>query len=97
MPRIDRAIQVRHWLDEIFGTQSLPDFTPLDYFFWGWVKQIVCKKESRTEEEMKQAFNKIKRRAQQDPNLLRRVQKNNHRRLLKVIANGGRHIELRRI
>lgn len=44
-----------------------------------------------------QPFNRIKRRARQDPDVLCRVHKNNHRVLLKVIATGGRHIELRRI
>lgn len=107
------AVQVRQRLNQIFGRQWIgrfadnpwpprsPDLTPLDYFFWGWVKQLVFKKESRTEEEMKlrigQAFNKIKRRARQNPNLMRSVHENNHRRLVQITANGGRHIELRRI
>lgn len=107
------AIQVRNRLNQIFPNQWIgrfsrdawpprsPDLTPLDFFFWGWVKQLVFKTESRTREELVErivnAFNKIKRRIRQNPALMARVHDNNRRRLHRCSITGGRHIELRRI
>lgn len=107
------SIPVRNRLNEMFGRQWIgrfaatlwpprsPDLTPLDFCFWGWVKQLVFKKESRTRGELKtriiQAFDKIRHRIRQNPNLMQSVHENNHRRLHRCARTGGRHIELRRI
>lgn len=103
------SAEVRSRLDVLFDNRWIgrygphawpprsPDLTPLDFFFWGWVKQLVYKKESHSQDELKMricaAFRFIKNRAREDSLLMQRVHSNTQRRLQRCVERRGQHIE----
>jgi hypothetical protein len=62
----DYKLNVREWLDETFGGRWIgrrgliewpprsPDMTPLDFWLWGYLKQLVYAHKPRTINELKQ-------------------------------------------
>lgn len=103
------AEEVRNELETMFGNRWIgrhgpilwpprsPDLTILDFFFWGWVKNLVYRKVSNTETEMRvniiSAFNHIRHRINSDPNLMNRVHNNIIKRLRLCVNQNGRQIE----
>ncbi|XKL67289.1 hypothetical protein PGB90_002780 [Kerria lacca] len=68
-----------------------PDLSPLDYFFWGYVKDLCYANRSSTIEKLKneimRIFNTLETR------ILELVIRNFLTRLHHAIENSGRHIE----
>lgn len=99
------SLPVRNYLNREYGDRWIgrggpvnwparsPDLTPIDFFLWGHVKQLVFKKVCNSEAEMRSriitAFEKIKL----DTEVLRRVRASVIRRCHKCIEVEGGHIE----
>lgn len=68
-----------------------PDLTPLDFFLWGYIKNIVYAVECSSREQMKQriidAFNAV------TPEMLRNTRASSYRRAGLCIQQEGRHFE----
>jgi len=68
-----------------------PDLTKLDFFLWGYVKDLVYKERPTTEENMRQriidAFAKI------TPAMLRDVERSFQTRIDRCLEKNGRHFE----
>lgn len=94
---------VREWLNQTFGNRWIgrggpiawparsPDLTPLDYFLWGYTKNIVYKQAPTTREDMQ---GRIRRVFQEiTPDILIQVRASFIRRLRVCIDNNGGHFE----
>lgn len=95
------ARSVRTFLDESFPRRWIgrsgpttwparsPDLTPLDYFLWGYIKEIVYKQKPRTTDELREfivsAFQSV------NSDLLQNVFANFEKRLVLCIQNDGGH------
>lgn len=69
-----------------------PDLTPLDYFLWGCIKEIVYKTPPRDQDDCRQriidAFNEVRERG-----MVQNAVHNIVRRATLVTEHGGGHIE----
>lgn len=78
--------------DHIWPPRS-PDLNPLDFFLWGYMKDIVYQRPSNSREELlikiRAAGNEIKNRSE----LFFRVQQNLRKRVQKCIDVDGEHFE----
>ena len=68
-----------------------PDLTPLDFFLWGHLKNIVMSKVPTTKEDMKERIVAACRSV--TPEMLRRVRESVQKRLQKCIEVDGRQFE----
>jgi len=68
-----------------------PDLTPLDFFLWGYVKDIVYAKKPTTREDMKNRIREACRSI--TPVVLHDVRRAFHRRLERCIQQNGRAFE----
>lgn len=97
---IHNARIVRAWLDENFPLRWIgrnsrliewsprsPDITPLDFFLWGTIKNIVYASRPRNREELCERIRQACREI--SPGMLRRVVLNNRRRIEKCIQLQG--------
>jgi hypothetical protein len=67
-----------------------PELSPCDFFFWGYLKEMVFKYRPRSLEDLKERI-----RQEIDaipPQITRRVKKNFRERLQQCVANDGRHM-----
>lgn len=99
--------KVRDWLNEVFpgrwigrgGPQDSnipwpprsPDLTPMDYFFWGFIKSKVYVRNYRSIDDLKDAINSAFEEVSTD--MLVSTLVNFEKRLGKVILCKGHHIE----
>lgn len=97
------SLIVRNWLNDklpgrwigrrgpIEWPARSPDLTPLDFFLWGYVKQVVYKQNLKNLDELREsitnAINSIGR------DVIKTVFSNIEKRLQMVIDNNGAHIE----
>ena len=96
--------EAREWLDTTFPNRWIgrgsefvqwpprsPDLTPLDFFFWGFVKGETYKYAPKTlnqlKESIKTAFDSV------TPFMLQNTRKEFELRLRHIIVNGGQHFE----
>lgn len=70
-----------------------PDLTPLDYFLWGYIKEIVYQHPLQHEEECRRRINEAFATLTQDEEMIRRAVQNLVRRGNLVLERNGRHIE----
>ena len=94
---------VREWLDRTFPERWLgrrgphkwparsPDLTPCDFFLWGWAKEEVYKTKPKTIPELKERIFDVLGNVPCE--FLRKTINNIPKRLRKLIANKGAHIE----
>lgn len=95
---------VREWLDNHFPNRWIgrfsvnpwparsPDITPMDFFFWGYLKNKVFKhRPFRNQDHLEEVIRQCVR--QINPNILRNVTRELIHRTIKCIENGGGHVE----
>lgn len=95
---------VRGWLDENFPLRWIgrnsplikwpprsPDITPLDFFLWGTIKNVVYASRPQNREELCQRIRQACREI--SPEILRRVVLNNRKRVEKCIRLQGDLVE----
>lgn len=70
---------------------SSPDLTPLDFFFWGYLKQEVYQQESEDVEDVIAKFHAAT--VLITPTMLENVRQDIVTRAHKCIANNGLHFE----
>lgn len=98
------ALIVRDWLDKNFvhwigrrGTVEWaarsPDLTPMDYFFWGYVKHLVYSVRMNDLDHLRTRIRDACQEINGDSDLLNRVFDNFHHRLNLCVAAGGQHFE----
>lgn len=97
------VVAVRKWLDETFPGKWIgrggpvawpprsPDITPMDFYFWGFIKSLVYIDRPQTLQELKQRIIAATRAVR--PETLQHVRDGLKSRLEHVIAVNGRHIE----
>lgn len=68
-----------------------PDLTPLDFFLWGYIKNIVYAMPCDTAEQMRERIEAAFRTV--TPDMLRNVQVSIHKRATLCVQYQGRHIE----
>lgn len=68
-----------------------PDLTPMDFFLWGYIKNIVYSVECASEQEMKDRIEAAFRTVTRD--MLRNVRDSVSRRTALCIQQQGRHFE----
>uniref|UniRef100_A0A0N5C1S0 DDE_3 domain-containing protein n=1 Tax=Strongyloides papillosus TaxID=174720 RepID=A0A0N5C1S0_STREA len=98
--------KVREWLDSNFqgrwigrGSRSLvwpprsPDLTPMDYFFWGYVKSLAYREKSTTLEELKEKIREAFEKVNDDKEMLERTFQNYERRLKMCLMKNSGHFE----
>lgn len=102
-PHFCRA--VRQYLDEQYPDRWIgragpiqwpprsPDLTPLDYFLWGYIKEIVYQHPLQEEEECRRRIIAAFASLNQDEAMIRRAVGNLARRANLVLERNGRHIE----
>lgn len=99
------SITVREYLDQKFSHRWIgrggpvpwpprsPDLNPLDFFFWGHLKNLVYKTPVQTREEMLQRITTQCEAIRNNPGMLFQVQRSNLSRLRECILVRGAHIE----
>lgn len=97
------AQQVRAELDNIYGNRWIgrggpvqwpprsPDLTKLDFFLWGYVKNLVFEERPTTQENMRQRI--INAFATITPAMLGDVDRGLQVRINKCLQQNGRHFE----
>ena len=97
------ATPVRKWLNDTFPGRWIgrrgpvewaprsPDLTPLDFFLWGYMKQLVYKKTIKDLNDLRQKITRAVKSIK--PDVINSVFLNISKRLEKVILVGGGHIE----
>lgn len=98
---IHNSVLIRRWLNQHFPLHWIgrnspfelwparsPDITPLDFYFWGTIKNKVYKSRPRNREELCERIRQACREITVPE--LRRVAKNNRKRIEKcIILEGG--------
>lgn len=96
---------VRQYLSNAFGNQWIgrggpvswpprsPDLNPLDFFFWGHLKELVYSTPVNTREELLLRITRYSNQIRNNPGMLFQVQRENIRRIRKCIDVRGAHIE----
>lgn len=99
------ALAVRAHLDQAYPDRWIgrggpihwparcPDLTPLDYFLWGHIKEIVYRNPVRDREECRRRINEAFASVGANEEMIRRVTNNLRRRVELVLERDGRHIE----
>ena len=94
------GLRVRQFLNETFSDRWIgrdgpiswptcsPDITPLDFFLWGYVKDIVCRTKVRNITDLKQSIATI------DEAMLQRTWQEIEYRLYVLRLAEGAHIEI---
>ena len=99
------ARPVRQWLDQVFEGRWIgrrgptewpprsPDMTPLDFYLWGHIKQLVYQRRPQNTDDLRgfirDAFSDINAQ----PELMRKVLLAFKHRMHLIMENGGNHIE----
>jgi hypothetical protein len=99
------ATQVRNYLNETFPNRWIgrggpiswpprsPDLNPIDFFIWGYYKEITYARECSSEEELRQKITEAKRVVSENRQAFRRLKNNFLRRCRMCIAASGGHFE----
>ena len=99
------AISVRNWLDEHFPGKWIgrrgpidwparsPDLTPLDFYVWGHLKQLVYASKPRTINDLKRKIHQGVQQINNTEGLLSKVMLSFRHRLHVCVQNHGAHIE----
>ena len=98
------AAAVRHWLDENFehwigrrGTiewaPRSPDLNPMDYYFWGHLKQLVYAVRIEDIDHLRSRIRDACQKINGDQQLLNRVYNNFHHRIDLCMTSSGEHFE----
>lgn len=99
------ARSVRQWLDQNFGTRWIgrrgpiewparsPDMTPLDFYLWGHVKQLVFRRRPRNVDDLRQFIRDAISEINDEPGLMNKVLVAFKHRMHLIVENGGNHIE----
>lgn len=99
------AAQVRNHLNETYPNRWIgrngpirwpprsPDLNPIDFFIWGYYKDIAYARESLNEEELRQRIGEAGNVVRGNREAFRRLKENFLRRCRLCIAVGGRHFE----
>lgn len=70
-----------------------PDLNPIDFFVWGYFKDIVYARESTSEQELRQTIQVAITKIRENRQTFNRLKRNFLRRCRLCIANQGRHFE----
>lgn len=70
-----------------------PDLNPIDFFVWGYYKELVYSKESRSLEELKRKLNEAERTIKNNRTAFSRLKENFFRRCRLCIEQEGRYFE----
>lgn len=70
-----------------------PDLTPLDFYFWGHMKDLVYQEEIETEAQLRERILDATNQIRNDRNLLVSIYDNWNRRVRACIHANGRHFE----
>ena len=99
------ALSVRQWLDRVFELRWIgrrgpiewparsPDMTPLDFYLWGHLKQLVYARHPRTVEDIKDFIRDAISVVNNQPELMNKVLLEFKHRMQLVVENGGSHFE----
>lgn len=99
------ARQVRNFLDETYPNRWIgrrgpinwpprsPDLNPIDFFIWGYYKEIVFARETSTEEELRERIREAGNYVKSNSQAFRELKNNFLRRCRLCISVGGRHFE----
>lgn len=99
------ALSVRQWLDQAFELRWIgrrgpiewparsPDMTPLDFYLWGHIKQLVYVQRPRTIEDLKNFIRVAISEINNQPQLMSKVLLEFKNRMRLIVENGGGHIE----
>lgn len=70
-----------------------PDLNPMDFFVWGYYKELVYSKESHTLQQLKRKLNEAEITLRDNRLAFIRLKDNFFRRCRLCIQQGGRHFE----
>lgn len=70
-----------------------PDLNPIDFFLWGYYKEMVYAKESNTEAELREKLRQAEIKIKENSDAFRNLKQNFLRRCHLCIEAGGRHFE----
>lgn len=99
------ATQVRNYLNEAYPNRWIgrggpiswpprsPDLNPMDFFIWGYFKEIAYARESGSEQELRQKLTEAERVVKENRAAFRRLKDNFLRRCRMCIAAGGGNFE----
>lgn len=99
------SVIVRHFLDDIFQDRWIgrrgpvewaprsPDLTPMDFFFWGYVKSLVYCEKIRDRAHLLQKISYACARISGDEDLFEKVRRNFRYRVTTCFELGGQHFE----
>ena len=99
------SVIVRHFLDDIFQDRWIgrrgpvewaprsPDLTPMDFFFWGYVKSLVYCEKIRDRAHLLQKISYACARISSDEDLFEKVRRNFRYRVRTCFELGGQHFE----
>ena len=85
------GVEVREFFNFTFPQRS-PDLTPLDFFFWGFVKDSVYKREINDLDELKEEI--LNAVSKVNENMLNGTMNEFKKRLELLKRNNGAHFEL---
>ena len=96
---------VREFLDETYGDKWIgrggplpwparsPDFNPIDFCLWGWVKCIVYQTEVESENDLRTRIDNAFVRIKNVPQVFENIRNSYNKRLNQCIAMNGGHFE----
>lgn len=99
------AIRVREYVERVFGGKTIgrgmaiempprsPDLTPMDFFFWGFVKEKVYRTKPRTIDDLKEAIQNSFQEIDNDKLLCEKVCLNVPCRMRRCINKDGKQFE----
>ncbi|CAK1590422.1 unnamed protein product [Parnassius mnemosyne] len=70
-----------------------PDLNPIDFFIWGFYKEMVYAREINSENELREKLRQCAEKIGENTNALRRLKANFLRRCRLCIKVNGRHFE----
>lgn len=99
------ARNVKEYLNEIFPRRWIgrggpiawpprsPDLNPVDFFIWGYYKELVYKSEYSSIEQLRQKLNQAQMKIREKEDSFRRLKRNFIKRCRLCIANNGAQFE----
>jgi hypothetical protein len=70
-----------------------PDLTPLDFYLWGHMKDLVYEVQIYTEDQLRERIADAANQIRENPEMLNSLYENWYRRTQMCINANGRHIE----
>ena len=87
------AVFPERWIGRGGTIQWPPDLNPLDFFLWGYFKELVYSREHQNVIELRQTIQLMAERIRNDERALRRLKQNFIRRCRLCIRAGGRQFQ----